>query len=508
MSPVARRSLLLALLTAGCGQVDTFARSDGPTDTPSDLVLVNSNAPTTVAPAPQNDARWASGSVHPLRWPIRDEAERVLVSVAVDDRAELAPLEEVDRAAGYLRVHVPVASKLRYRVTYVGANATVLGHVDTVAISVDPSQAQRYSWSKVTSTPSFGPREGAGGVVLRGRLFLLGGLVPTAEGSRPANDVWSSSDGATWVLEKPNTFGEVGFDPTSDWEGRGYGGYVVKDDRMWILGGDVYDGRYRSDVWASSDGRRWTRVDRSTPVRQQVRDQRPGSPTHGQWIEDPNGASYGVADFGARAFHVSATFKGRLWVFGGQRLTGPREDGWPVVPGGLSDIWASETGERFEQIEPTKPSWGPLGSVREAVEHQGRLWLVGGGLVQDGQDPAKRTNGVWSTADGRAWEKSSDEPPFSARVRHVVKAFDERLWVVAGDDSGQLGEGSAGGSLRDAWYSSDGRNWYEVVAPAELVARRAATAWVTPGALYVGAGHAFDGAAWGSDVWRVSRASP
>ena len=41
------------------------------------------------------------------------------------------------------------------------------------------------------------------------------------------------------------------------WEGRHTAGYAEFDGRMWIVGGDVQQGHYQSDVWSSADGVDW-----------------------------------------------------------------------------------------------------------------------------------------------------------------------------------------------------------------------------------------------------------
>jgi hypothetical protein len=47
------------------------------------------------------------------------------------------------------------------------------------------------------------------------------------------NEVWSSADGKTWILEKPNTFSYDGktFNRHLNWEGRHTAGYADADRR-------------------------------------------------------------------------------------------------------------------------------------------------------------------------------------------------------------------------------------------------------------------------------------
>ena len=149
-----------------------------------------------------------------------------------------------------------------------------------------------YEWEQVTAHAPFAPRDGAGSLVFQDRMWLLGGWSPQDSVYFPRicnNEVWSSVDGLSWDLVKPNSFIDDSFDASLDWEGRHTAGYVVHDDLMWIAGGDVNQGYYQNDVWSSTDGKDWTlRVD---PV-----------------------------PWGPRALHHTVAFRDHIWVIGGQTV--------------------------------------------------------------------------------------------------------------------------------------------------------------------------------------------
>ncbi|MSS70569.1 MAG: hypothetical protein EXS64_03670 [Candidatus Latescibacteria bacterium] len=116
----------------------------------------------------------------------------------------------------------------------------------------------RYEWRKVTTTAPWAPRDGAGALVFRDRLWLLGGWNPNDKVHFPRicnNEVWSSEEGLDWTLVKPNTYLDATFNPAADWEGRHTAGYVVYKDRMWIVGGDANQRYYINDIWNSADGK-------------------------------------------------------------------------------------------------------------------------------------------------------------------------------------------------------------------------------------------------------------
>ena len=74
--------------------------------------------------------------------------------------------------------------------------------------------AAQYVWLPVDRQAAFAPRDGAGVLSFRGRMWLLGGWNPGDKVHFPRicnNEVWSSADGAAWTLEKPNTFLDASF---------------------------------------------------------------------------------------------------------------------------------------------------------------------------------------------------------------------------------------------------------------------------------------------------------
>ncbi len=190
-----------------------------------------------------------------------------------------------------------------------------------------PPEGRRveYRWEKVTGKADFAPRDGAGALTFRGRMWLIGGWNPGDKVHFPRtcnNEVWSSTDGARWSLVRPNTFRDRSFDPEADWEGRHTAGYAVFRDKMWIVGGDVNQGHYQSDVWNSSDGKDWTLVNRAKPV-----------------------------PWGPRALHYTLVFRDRIWVLGGQTMPGFA----PARETFYRDLWNTDDGVRLERVVPEEP---------------------------------------------------------------------------------------------------------------------------------------------------------
>ena len=149
-----------------------------------------------------------------------------------------------------------------------------------------------YEWRCATSDAAFEPRDGAGLLSFKGKLWLLGGWNPWCEDYFPHpsdtnSEVWSSADGgASWTLET-----------IAPWPGRHCAGWLVHDDgggeKLFVVGGDASPPvGYDTDVWSSSDGRDWTLVTPKTP-----------------WTP--------------RAGPYTVSFGGYMWVMGGQAMGSP-----------------------------------------------------------------------------------------------------------------------------------------------------------------------------------------
>ena len=318
-----------------------------------------------------------------------------------------------------------------------------------------------YTWVNVTMDAPFAPRDGAGALVHKGRMWLLGGWNPRDKDHFPrtcTNDVWSSLNGVEWVLESENTFGTEAFDPDRDWEGRHTAGYVVHQGKMWIVGGDPLQGHYQNDVWNSSDGKTWRHVNRGRGV-----------------------------PWGPRVLHYTVAFQGEIWVIGGQTLPqfAPEEERFH------DDVWHTSDGVRWTRESPRPSHWPQRGMIGGCAVMHDRIWLLGGGVYATPLRPEYQSfHDVWSSADGVQWERHLENAPWAARHYHEVAVFDDKLWVL---------EGFGGGNRNDVWYSPDGTHWNEV-PDTPWAPRHAASVFVHNSALWMVAGNNMQ-----SDVWKLVR---
>lgn len=319
----------------------------------------------------------------------------------------------------------------------------------------------RYAWVPVTQKAAFAPRDGAGALVFRDRMWLLGGWNPNDKTHFPRitnNEVWSSQDGLDWRLEKHNTFLGQYFDPKRDWEGRHTAGYVVHKGKMWIVGGDAIQGHYHFDVWNSADGKTWSLVNNGRPV-----------------------------PWGPRVLHHTLAFRGKIWVMGGQTLpqSAPSEEIF------YRDIWNTSDGVYWERVTPREPYWSARGMIGGSVIFKGRIWILGGGTYDTPRRPQRNYyNDVWSSPDGVTWTRHVEYAPWAPRQYHDVAVFDGHMWVL---------EGYNEVNRNDVWYSDNGVDWYELPT-TPWNPRHAASVFVHRDALWMVTGNNLE-----SDVWKLRR---
>jgi len=315
---------------------------------------------------------------------------------------------------------------------------------------VPPGERPSYQWRRITEKAVFPGRDGAGALVFEERMWLLGGWNPKDKTNFPKicnSEVWSSDDGATWMMESAQ----------APWEGRHTAGYVVHNNKMWIVGGDCNQGHYQNDVWSSADGVNWDLVNEDVP-----------------WAP--------------RVLHYTLAFDDRIWVMGGQTMPGKAEG--PEVF--YSDVWSSSDGVSWTQVAQSSP-WPPRGMIGGSVVFRDRMWLLGGGTYDTPATPSRKFyNDVWSSADGVSWRQHLESAPWAPRQYHEVAVYDNKMWVLEGFNSDS-------GNRRDVWYSSDGVNWAEL-PDTPWAPRHAASVFTYRSALWMVAGNNMF-----PDVWKLKR---
>jgi hypothetical protein len=288
-------------------------------------------------------------------------------------------------------------------------------------------------WVQVTESAAWQPRDSAGEVAYGGKMWLFGGWFQSFEA--PPRDVWSSADGATWTRvskEAPWIHSDlpmtIAFDhkmwlmggwyngrlpghsasnevwwstdgatwtqatPKAGWSPRLAGALVEFQGKMWILGGteNYYFGdasSLKSDVWCSEDGVHW----------EQVADDAGWSP---------------------RAYNQAAVLGDTMYIFGGGNY----------VPDyfALNDVWASKDGATWTCVSEAAP-WHPRLWFSTAV-YRDRMWVLGGWS----NDPSKNWDDVWHSKDGATWTRLKSNVVWPERHEHSVFVHRDKLWVAGG----------------------------------------------------------------------------
>ena len=103
----------------------------------------------------------------------------------------------------------------------------------------------RFLSQEVTKSAEWTGRNSHTSVVFDNKMWVIGGF----DGSSRRNDVWYSSDGASWTQATSS----------AGWAGRNIHTSVVFDNKMWVMGGNDGSNRF-NDVWYSSNGASWTQA--------------------------------------------------------------------------------------------------------------------------------------------------------------------------------------------------------------------------------------------------------
>ncbi|MFH1064915.1 MAG: kelch repeat-containing protein [Nanoarchaeota archaeon] len=235
------------------------------------------------------------------------------------------------------------------------------------------------NWEQATASAEWAARYGHSSVVTSdGKIWVIGGI-PTGKGALVLNDVWYSTNGATWTEAN---------DSAAFSARRWHTSVVTSDGRMWIIGGNDGSGNALNDVWYSTDGISWTQANAS-------------------------------AAFSARYLHSSfATPDGRIWVMGGS-TTGADA---------LNDLWYSTNGADWVYVNAS--SWTARYSSAAAIKGN-YIYMAGG----KGADAYPR-NDSWATpippwyrdmdGSGTEWGKNFTASTGSNDVK-------VRCWDIAGN---------------------------------------------------------------------------
>lgn len=318
-----------------------------------------------------------------------------------------------------------------------------------------------FNWTLRTEAAPWSARAGLRVVEVDGRLIILGGRTPNDSlipgDSQIWADVWASDDGGgTWEQI-------VAGDEPGMWPARAYFQAVVKDDNVYVMGGQNFGleenpfcalleagiepppgmgidpnapcpeflptSEFFNDVWSSTDGVAWEELTDAAP-------------------------------WSGRAGLSAAVLGDHIYVFGGSQ----NDDSSIIGAGGparlyYNDVWRSSDGVEWEQMTDAAP-WEPRAGAAAVVSGD-RLFLLGG---EDGftctpipDCEAPYFNDVWSTSDGANWDLVTDAAGWSPRPGHVCKLLGDQIVCFGG--FGLVTNPT------DMWASTNGAEWVQLATP-------------------------------------------
>lgn len=241
-------------------------------------------------------------------------------------------------------------------------------------------------WTLVVESAEWGPRIDYSSIVFKDKMWVMGGRVESGVSS---NEVWNSVDGLEWEMATASAQWSPRFGHTS----------VVFDGKMWVICGVTFDGnpdRLPTDVWCSEDGVNWEET---------------------IFQINPN-------IIGLRG-HASVVFGDKIWVLGGEDYTATTRSG---------SVYSSTDGVQWD---------GPIGmgffgsADFPAVVYDDKMWILGGFF---GGAAGTAQNTIWTSVDGLVWPEVEANPKWSERYRHSAVVFDDKIWVMGGQDR------------NDVWY--------------------------------------------------------
>ncbi len=95
---------------------------------------------------------------------------------------------------------------------------------------------------------------------------------------------------------------------------------------------------------------------------------------------------------------------------------------------GYRDVWCSEDGVNWTCANEQAPWPGRWWSC--SLSYRGKMWLIGGFR---GQPTWQNFNDVWYSTDGREWRQLVTDDIWSPRHEISGYVHDGKLWVVAGN---------------------------------------------------------------------------
>lgn len=277
------------------------------------------------------------------------------------------------------------------------------------------------TWRKLDNHGSWSQRDGAGALVFKDKVYLLGGW----NHQTVVNEVWVTDDLLNWVRL-----------PDAPWEPRHGAGWLIHKDKMYVVSGDLIE-----DVWSSADGINWTQLSRE-------------------------------ASFGQRYAPTVLSTGEYIYLYGGQywdpvRWCHSRPDCIPVAP---KDVWRSKDGAMWEKVLDDAP-WSGRALVHGSLFFDNQMFLLGGGLKNATtrySETYTEFSDVWTSKNGRDWEKR-DVLTHPGRTHFSVLATSHGCYISDGS------VGTQSNVSNELYFAQDCLTYKNVEVPEGLRPRHASS---------------------------------
>ena len=260
---------------------------------------------------------------------------------------------------------------------------------------------------------------------------------------------------------------------TASWQHRDGAGLLLLDGELYLLGGWLW-GPVTSEVWKTRDLVNWQYLgDAPWPARhgsaRLVHDRRLWV-IGGDLYDDVWSSADGVrwtqeasaAPFGKRYAPNAASIGGKIVVYAGQAWNGGT---WcvplgPCIADAPRDVWSSSDGRSWQRATTQTP-WEGRGLIHGSVVHDGEIYLIGGGIksTPPGERYSETTaeyRDIWSSLDGGAWTPRAEVFSFMPRTHFSVVSTPKGCYVSDGS------VGTQANVVNDLFYAADCVNYAPV----------------------------------------------
>lgn len=287
---------------------------------------------------------------------------------------------------------------------------TKLQHLDTVF----SMEYDICTWNKKTDRFSDYARDGNMACQLGKYFYSFGGwnshINPCTD-----NHVYRSTDDlSTWDKL-----------PDAPWRHRHCFGLTVKNDTIFVYGGDLSDKNFDRDAWAAT-------ADKNGNL---------------QWhlLTDK-------LPWGERILFGSCMHNGAMYVIGGQKGVDYNKDGT------CADVWRSYDGKNWEKIADGLTQFGKnlSGSV---ASYNGYIYVIAGGKYHNVKANNTYSSEVWRSKNGIDWERLPNAPFIGRQFTNTV-VYDNKLFLFFGGNNNYQPANNKG-----IWYMDNNQKWYKVHNP-------------------------------------------